>query len=421
MDSDCWEATDGAAFLNDLEMMKNHGRLPDSVAAADKIKEFAVFPENVAQIEENKDFIVAMRAKIQSQLKNITELLESPSSKDLGSFRDNSAKTVQDEKQPRPIICLVEGFLLYTEPRPEKWLPLQKSLNAEAWGPRSSSLAPRSFSEPISTLNRLADLHPIKEDKSYEHSDQITKVPMPGALRPRMTILQQRLEVMKLLNIKLFLPTSKAAAKDRRFRRTAYNDPPKGIRRPEHHWATETYFEDISWPNYEKECGFLFENGNVNIPPESSTFKYLVRDGQEMKKDRIMLAPRIDQSMQANCMWAVDVIIAEMKRVGIELKPDGCKYLVDKTDYKDRPSNWIIDHAEEARVPFSLSQLNFANSGHSRSSKLKVSGASTNALSKRWHGRRELQSVSRRLRLARSMRRRKRHLPRSLRNKCIGM
>jgi len=47
--------------------------------------------------------------------------------------------------------------------------------------------------------------------------------------------------------IKLFLPTSKATAKTRRFRRLEYMDPPSGSRFSAQGWKTEGYFENVVW------------------------------------------------------------------------------------------------------------------------------------------------------------------------------
>jgi uridine kinase len=341
-DSDCWGAIDGHTFVRDLQQMKATGQPVEGEDVDEKIKSHAVFPENLATLEKYKDFIVSMRAKIQQQLNPAVALPKSPSTEALGVFSNSPAKADQSENSTpeKPVICIVDGFLLYTDPKPPK-MPSRrpsKSNPTAYWGPRISSLAHRVVSDPIS---RRADLHSINEDDTYEADDEITPVPTPGP-KP-MTTRESRMEAMRLLDIKLFLPTSKAAAKDRRFRRTAYMDPPKGRRQADQHWATEAYFETIAWVNYKKENGFLFDKGDVNKAPESATFCY--RDQERDQK--IMLAPKIDQPIELNVMWAVDVIISEMKKMGIKLAEDGSQYLREVTDYKDRPADWIIDYAEE--------------------------------------------------------------------------
>ena len=59
--------------------------------------------------------------------------------------------------------------------------------------------------------------------------------------------------LMDVFDIKLFLPTTKAVAKTRRFQRVVYIDPPEGTRIPGQMWKTQGYFERVGWENYLRE------------------------------------------------------------------------------------------------------------------------------------------------------------------------
>lgn len=75
-------------------------------------------------------------------------------------------------------------------------------------------------------------------------------------------LLYQNPEIRKLADIRLFLRTSKVAAKHRRMKRPRYGDPDM-----KDFWCTEEYFEDCVWGNYIKNNEWLFEKGDVEGKP----------------------------------------------------------------------------------------------------------------------------------------------------------
>lgn len=102
------------------------------------------------------------------------------------------------------------------------------------------------------------------------------------------------------LDLKILLRASHAKAKARREARDGYvtlegfwKDPPG-------------YVDDIVWPNYVKEHGWLFEDGNV----EGAYRQDLLR------QEGIVVPPgeEVDVDMAETLQWMVDVILAELER-----------------------------------------------------------------------------------------------------------
>jgi hypothetical protein len=115
--------------------------------------------------------------------------------------------------------------------------------------------------------------------------------------------MESKQELMKLFDIKLFLPTSYEVAKARRFSRTPYMDPPHGTRQLGEMWKTEQYFNNVAWANYVNESAFMFENNNVEKVPFSFNMQ---------QKGGVFMTPTIDASVEETVKWAVNVILCEI-------------------------------------------------------------------------------------------------------------
>jgi hypothetical protein len=122
-------------------------------------------------------------------------------------------------------------------------------------------------------------------------------------------------------DVKLFLPTSKEVARERRFRRGCYVDAPHGDRAVGQMWKTEGYFEEVVWKNYVRENAWLFDGGETNI--EGKTPKLPTGGGFEMsgrwafpsesaKLLRVCMRPRVDDSFESTVEWAVKTILSEV-------------------------------------------------------------------------------------------------------------
>jgi nicotinamide/nicotinate riboside kinase len=90
----------------------------------------------------------------------------------------------------------------------------------------------------------------------------------------------QRRKLMDLLDVKIFLLTSKSEAKERRFARNAYiNVEDGGLRRPGQMVRSEGYFERVAWEHYREQFAWLLEgNGEgVFVRPEGMSMEETVR------------------------------------------------------------------------------------------------------------------------------------------------
>jgi len=99
--------------------------------------------------------------------------------------------------------------------------------------------------------------------------------------------------IRSITDIKLFLRTSKAVAKNRRMCRPGYGDPDT-----KDFWRTEGYFEQCVWANYVKENAWMFVDGNV----EGAVVDDL------LGKEAIVVTPHLDMSVEDTFRWAVKVL-----------------------------------------------------------------------------------------------------------------
>ena len=98
---------------------------------------------------------------------------------------------------------------------------------------------------------------------------------------------------MALLDIKIFLQTSKEEARKRRFKRKAYRDVEEGGWRELGMMVRcEGYFEGVAWVGYEREFGWLL-GGNGE---EGS-----VREGVDVRPE--------GWGMEESVRWAVELLL----------------------------------------------------------------------------------------------------------------
>ena len=113
-------------------------------------------------------------------------------------------------------------------------------------------------------------------------------------------LLYQDEQIRRLAEIKLFLRTSKVAAKARRMRRPGYGDP-----ETKDFWRTEAYFEECVWGNYVKESGWMFQDGDVEGPPI---------EGVE-EAEGIRMQPGLDMGVEETFEWAVEEVCAGLEHL----------------------------------------------------------------------------------------------------------
>lgn len=109
-------------------------------------------------------------------------------------------------------------------------------------------------------------------------------------------------EIRELLDIKLFLRSSRATSLSRRLSRPEYAGSHVG---GEYFWRTRLYFENVVWRNYVREYAPLFEYGDVEGFPRRS-----VCDGL-----RIRMQPGLDGGVGETLRWAVGVIVRDVREV----------------------------------------------------------------------------------------------------------
>ena len=102
--------------------------------------------------------------------------------------------------------------------------------------------------------------------------------------------------IRSLLDVKLVLRSSKGKVRQRHFERPEYMSEAGDF------WLTRDYFDSIVWRNYSQEYGPLFENGNVEGRPIKGVSEAL----------RIVIQPRLDQSIPENFKWAVESILKDV-------------------------------------------------------------------------------------------------------------
>jgi hypothetical protein len=255
VDCDCWDAVDLRRLLSDLKMVKYSGAMAQCEDNHTKLH--SVFPENEDDLEKYKDLIVAIKERVKQWMKEETS--KNARSRLSGDFSTLLPPNTNADPNPTtkalviPKICLVDGFLLYSEP----------DANGEPAGSHHS------------------------------------------------TILDPKQDLMKLFDIKLFLPATKRLSRARRFAQTPYKDSPAGTRRSNQPWKTEKYFESTAWPNYIRENGFLFDDGVVERIP----FGVTLRQGLTPGKADVFMMPVMDATVMETVEWAVEIILNELENI----------------------------------------------------------------------------------------------------------
>ncbi|KAH6671665.1 hypothetical protein B0J14DRAFT_543155 [Halenospora varia] len=116
-----------------------------------------------------------------------------------------------------------------------------------------------------------------------------------------------REELTSLIQIPLFLPTSKEVAKARRFARNVYVDAHLGGgRHPGQMWKSEGYFERVAWEGYKREFGWLIQDDGVKGKEEN-----------EGKKLGVWIREKEDAGVEETVEWAVGVVLKELEGRGV--------------------------------------------------------------------------------------------------------
>lgn len=119
-----------------------------------------------------------------------------------------------------------------------------------------------------------------------------------------------------LLSPRLFLPTTRAQTLARRLRRSGYvtlegfwTDPPG-------------YVQDVVWPNYVRDHGWMYRDGRVDDAPQGSADGSVVFNEDLLKREDIQVCPGGGTwEMKQVLAWAVErVKEAVVQKVGAEAR-----------------------------------------------------------------------------------------------------
>ena len=111
-------------------------------------------------------------------------------------------------------------------------------------------------------------------------------------------LLFHRPEIRDLLDVKLFLRTTKEKAGARRFEKAENVGEDAG----EVFWRTREYFEKTVWPNYVQEHWAMFRDGNVEGEPLFDVCDALA----------ISVQPELDMSIEETVRWVVNCTVERL-------------------------------------------------------------------------------------------------------------
>ncbi|KAF7906871.1 hypothetical protein EAF00_001149 [Botryotinia globosa] len=162
----------------------------------------------------------------------------------------------------------VEGFLLFSK--------ALASDDRSSWLDALSEVEDRCAGRSENVRQKFKREAALKESKVMRVKEE--KVTAKAAL-------------MQEFDIKLFLPTSKEVAKERRLSRFPYIDFPAGGRFPGQMWKSEGYFEEVVWKGYE------------------DSFDWLLRETGKENVDGVFVRTTVDDTVENTVYWAVDIIL----------------------------------------------------------------------------------------------------------------
>ncbi|MCJ1286447.1 ribosylnicotinamide kinase [Xylographa opegraphella] len=114
-------------------------------------------------------------------------------------------------------------------------------------------------------------------------------------------LLFQDEDIRRMADVKLFLRTSKAAARHRRMTRPGYGDPDT-----KDFWRTEEYFEECVWGNYVRNSGGWFVGGDVEGEP----------DEELCRREGLVMRPGLEMGVEETFEWAVRVVCEALDAEG---------------------------------------------------------------------------------------------------------
>ncbi|KAF7856037.1 hypothetical protein EAF04_009993 [Stromatinia cepivora] len=244
--TDCMEAVDFGNLLREVQATQSKKVEPK------KITQFKEDADKKKLVEQHSGVIASMRKKIEEHPALVTI-------KHASRYEGNVASNINGW-------VFVEGFLLFSKSMPPNDESLELSENTGKLSAEVSRDLQTRVKEEVKLKER--EMTRMKEER-----------------------ISSKEALMEEFDVKLFLPTSKDVAKQRRMSRFPYVDFPAGGRHPGQMWKSEGYFEEVVWKHYEDSFGWLLkEIGEENI-------------------NGVFVRNTVDDTVENTVEWAVDIIL----------------------------------------------------------------------------------------------------------------
>ena len=300
-DTDCYTALDITALTAEIQHVRQSGAVSDDSRRRHKYTAVSIpgllvtAAQRDALLSEHAALIAKMKEAVQGWLKE-QAIAKAVSDGGGRNMRDAiEAGVVTTSLHPK--LCFIEGFLLYPELMSMRSQSSPVDTNDNT--PLTPILPPSLPPDKINRDDRRQSWY-ITQSKAATHQLRNTKA-IP--------------KLMQQFDIKLFLPTSKETAEERRFVRDCYIDASEGGNRYTGQlWKSHGYFDKVAWANYEKEHAWLFADRLVAGGSEGPNGSKVVSDSAKARDAGVRIRPGMDAGIEETVEWSVRAILSELGR-----------------------------------------------------------------------------------------------------------
>jgi hypothetical protein len=206
--------------------------------------------------------------------------------------KDDGKTSDGDESKAsfRQTFCFVEGFLLLVDPEHPQIPCIERN------SPEIQRLANKEAPEIVDRLQSIA-----KELENEEDGKDVQLEEERENCENHLWNINwlTKATMQQAFDVKLFLPTSKDVAEERRLSRVEYIDSPKGRRVPGQMWKTFGYFRDICWSNHVDNYSWLLDH--------STDKNDAIHKGVYIRK--------VDANIRDTVTWAVMVLMEKIAAI----------------------------------------------------------------------------------------------------------
>lgn len=272
--TDCDQALDFVGLVEALTNVKSTGQLTDYTKRFDCEKDMDEFSDLIGKMREKVFIWIKEQSVLKAEARFGGCVVRGPIKNDGkkdGTTEGNGKETL------RPQFVFVEGFLLLAPPAP--------SDDKKVFDISTEKAKIEKYTTQLETLSAEL-LAKYNIDAEIEGERDVIEAQLWA------TNLAAKDHLQDLFDVKLFLNTSKAEAKRRRFERAIYTDAPAGGRLPGQMWKSEGYFEEAVWKGFEESYGWLLESGAANegegkeLVSENGVFVEQVQDADRYRGSR---------------------------------------------------------------------------------------------------------------------------------------